>query len=247
MILFRSILFTLIYYIYSLVVFVLMIPTFFMPRKWAMIMPIVWTGGGIKLLAWICDIHVNIEGKENLPTKNGYIVASKHESAMETSLFHNLVPETFYIFKKELLWVPFAGLYGLKTGCIPIDRKGGGVALRKMLKAAIKRFKNGQNMVIFPEGTRTPPDQENTKPYSPGIALIYESCQVPVVPVALNTGYVWPKNSFMRYPGTITLRVLKPIEPGLPKREFLKILQERIEAEQKTLPLPSTFKGKSCS
>lgn len=243
MVLARSIIFTICYYIYSLIVFVLMIPTFFLPRKWAMIMPIVWTGGGIKLLGWICNIQLNIEGRENLPKKNGYIVASKHESAMETSIFHNLVPDVFYIFKKELLWVPFAGLYGLKTGCVPIDRKGGGTALRKMLKAAIERFQNGQNMVIFPEGTRTPPNQENTKPYSPGIALIYESCQVPVVPVALNTGYVWPKNSFMRYPGTVTVRILKPIEPGLPKREFLKILQERIESEQKRLPLPNTLKG----
>lgn len=241
MILLRSILFSICYYIYSLIIIIVMLPTFFMPRKWAMIMPIVWTGGGIKLLSWICDIHVKIEGKENLPKTNGYIVASKHESAMETNLFHNLVPDVFYIFKKELLWIPIA-FYGLKTGCIPIDRKGGGVTLRKMLKAAIKRFQSGQNMIIFPEGTRTPPDQENTKPYSPGIALIYENCHVPVVPVALNTGYVWPKNSFIRYPGLVTVRILPPIEPGLPKREFLKTLQERIESEQKKLPLPSSIK-----
>ena len=241
MVLLRSILFTICYYIFSAIVFILMLPTFLMPRKWAMIMPIVWTSGGLKLLKWICKVNVHIEGKENLPSKPGYIVASKHESAMETSMFHRFIPDVFYIFKKELLWIIFPSLYGLKTGCVPIDRKGGGVALRKMLKASIQRFKNGQNMVIFPEGTRMPPDQENTKPYSPGIALIYESCQVPVVPVALNTGYVWPKNSFMRYPGTVTLRVLKPIEPGLPKREFLKILQERIEGEQKKLPIPSTI------
>lgn len=247
MIFIRSILFTICYYIFSLVVFIVMLPTFFMPRKWAMIMPIVWTGGGIKLLQWICNVHVNIEGKENLPQKSGYIVASKHESAMETSMFHNVVPDVFYIFKKELLWIIFPSLYGIKTGCVPIDRQGGGIALRKMLKASITRFKNGQNMVIFPEGTRMPPDKENTKPYSPGIALIYENCKVPVVPVALNTGYVWPKNSFMRYPGTVTLRILKPIEPGLPKREFLKVLQKCIEEEQKKLSLPSTTKGSSCN
>ena len=239
----RSVLFTICYYIYSLVVFVIMVPTFFLPRKWAMIMPIVWTAGGVKLLQWICGIHVKVEGRENLPKKNGYIVASKHESAMETNLFHNLVPQTFYIFKKELLWIPFAGLYGLKTGCVPVDRSGGGVALRKMLKAVIKRFKKGQNMVIFPEGTRTKPDEENTKPYASGIALIYEACQVPVVPVALNTGYCWPKNRFIRYPGTVTMRVLKPIEPGLPKREFLQVLQRTIEEEQKKLPLPYPKKG----
>ena len=236
MIWFRSILFTICYYIYSLVVFILMIPTFFFPRKWAMIMPIVWTGGGVLLLKWICGIKLNVEGKENLPHTKGYIVASKHQSAMETNIFHNLIPDAFYVFKKELLWIPFAGLYGLKTGCLPIDRKGGGTALRKMFIGAQKRFKNGQNMVIFPEGTRTKPGEE--KPYAPGIALMYEYCNVPVIPVALNTGYCWPKNSFLRHPGTVTVRILPAIKPGLPKREFLHVLQQTIENEQKKLPLP---------
>lgn len=234
----RSILFTICHYIYSLLVFIIMLPVFILPRKWAMIMPIVWTGGTIKLLQWICGIKIKIEGKENLPKKNGYIVASKHQSAMETQMFHTLVPKTFFIFKKELLWLPFAGLYALKVGCLPVDRSGGGVALRKMLNGAKKRFKEGMNMVIFPEGTRTPPDKETTKPYSPGIALIYEACQVPVVPIALNTGYCWPKNSFMRYPGTVTVHILPPIQPGLPKRQFLQELQSQIEHEQKKLPNP---------
>ena len=157
MIWFRSILFTIVYYIYSLIVFVLMLPTFLLPRKWAMIMPIVWTGGAVFLLKWICGVKVKIEGRENLPRKSGYIVASKHQTALETRVFHKLVPDTFYVFKKQLLWLPFAGMYALKTGCLPIDRNGGGTALRKMLKGAIKRFQCGQNMVIFPEGTRTKP------------------------------------------------------------------------------------------
>lgn len=212
-----------------------------------MLMPIVWTGGTIYLLRWICGIKINIEGRENLPKKSGYIVASKHQSALETSVFHNLVPDTFYVFKKELLWLPFAGLYALKTGCLPIDRQGGGAALRKMLMGAIKRFQQGQNMVIFPEGTRTKPGEETIKPYSPGIALIYENCKVPVIPIALNTGYCWPKNSFMRYPGNVTMRILKPIEPGLPKREFLKILQQTIESEQKKLPLPYAIEDKNAA
>ena len=239
----RSILFTIVHYVYSLIVFILMIPTFIMPRKWAMIMPIVWTGGTVLLLRWICGIKIKVEGRENLPKTKGYIVASKHESALETNIFHNLVPDAFYVFKRELLWLPFAGLYALKTGCLPINRAGGGTTLRKMFVAAQKRFKCGQNMVIFPEGTRMKPNEENTKPYSPGIALIYSNCNVPVVPVALNTGYCWPKNSFLRIPGTVTVRILKPIQPGLEKRKFLKVLQDTIEAEQKKLPNPYTYKG----
>ena len=238
MIWFRSILFTIVYYIYSAIIFVVMLPTFLMPRKWAMIMPIVWTSGTLFLLKWICGIHIKIEGRENLPHRHGFIVASKHQSALETSIFHTLVPDTFYVFKKELLWIPFAGMYALKTGCLPIDRKGAATALRKMFVGAKKRFAKGQNMIIFPEGTRTKPGEENTKPYSPGIALLYENCQVPVVPVALNTGFCWPKNSFLRHPGIVTVRLLRPIEPGLPKRDFLKLLQQRIEDETLRLPHP---------
>ncbi len=234
----RSILFTLVYYIYSAVIFVGLLPLLLFPWRCTMLMPIMWTKGSVKLLQWICGIKLNVEGLENLPKKNGYIIASKHQSAMETNFFHHLVPNVFYVFKKELLWVPFANIYAIKTGCLPVDRSGGGIALRKMLNGAKKRFARGQNMVIFPEGTRTKPDQETPKPYTPGIALLYDACQVPVVPAALNTGFCWPKNSFLRHPGTITLRFLKPIEPGLPKRQFLQTLQDTIENEQKKLPHP---------
>ena len=183
----RSILFTICYYFFSIFVFIAFIPTFFMPWRYTLLMPIFWTSGTLKLLKWICGINVRVEGLQNLPKQNGYIVASKHQSAMETNFFHNIIPNTFYVFKKELMWIPFAGLYAIKTGCLPIDRQGGGITLRNMLKDAQKRFQNGQNMIIFPEGTRTPPGQETTKPYSPGIALLYDHCQIPVVPVVLNS------------------------------------------------------------
>ena len=116
--------------------------------------------------------------------------------------------------------------------------------IRKLIQDALK---DGASILFFPEGTRTKPGEETVKPYSPGVALIYESCKVPVVPVALNTGYYWPKNRFIRYPGTVTLRVLKPIEPGLPKREFLKVLQQTIESEQKKLPLPYVIKDNNAA
>ena len=134
------------------------------------------------------------------------------------------------------MWLPLAGFYFLKTGCIPIDRKGGAKTMRVMLNGVKERLADEMNLVIFPEGTRTLPGTK--KPYTPGIAFLYEQCHVPVVPVALNSGLCWPKNKTIKYAGTVTIRFLPPIEPGMPRREFLDELYHRIETEQDMLPNP---------
>jgi len=238
MMLIRSILFLLTFYIASAIIFVLWIPTLFLPYRATMTFPIVWTGTACFLLRIICGVKIKVEGLKNLPKENGYIVASKHQSALDTFLFHRLVPNVFYVFKRELLFLPFANLYALKTGCIPINRQGGGRILKKLLADAKVRFAQGKNMIIFPEGTRVPPDKRNEKPYSPGVAFLYENCQVPVVPVALNCGYCWPKNKIEKHSGSLTVRFLPPIMPGMEKRTFLKHLQDTIEEEQQKLPYP---------
>lgn len=234
MIILKSILFTLLLYIESAVIFIVLFPLVFFKRKIVLWIPIVWTKTIRQTLQIICGIKIQVEGLENLPKKNGYIIASKHQSAMETLLFHAIVPNVFYILKQSLMWLPFANLYAWRTGCIPIDRKGGTRTMRKMLANASKRLSEGMNLIIFPEGTRVPPKEK--KPYSPGIAFLYEQCKVPVVPVALNTGVYWPKNSWMKYPGTVIVRFLPPIQPGLERRQFLKQLEDAIETEQETLP-----------
>ena len=232
----RSVLFTICFYIVTLFLFVIMLPTMFMPRKKALFFPVFWTKMANWMLKFFCGIRIRVEGLENLPQKDGYIVASKHQSAMETTIFHHLVPNTFYVLKKELMWLPLAGFYFLKTGCIPIDRKGGASTMRKMLTGVKSRLADGMNLIIFPEGTRTAPGTK--KPYSPGVAFLYEQCGVPVVPVALNSGYCWPKNKTIKYPGMVTVRFLQPIEAGLERRAFLNELYRRIEEAQDALPSP---------
>ena len=230
----KSVLFLLILWTESLFWFIVMIPVLLMGRKQAYIMPVLWTKTVRKSLRFV-GIKIEIEGLENLPKNQGYIVASKHQSAMETLIFHTMVPNVFYIFKRSLLLIPFAGLYALKTGCIPIDRAGGSKTMRVMLNKAQKNLAKGLNLVIFPEGTRTKPGEKSPE-YHPGVAFLYGHCNVPVVPVALNTGVFWPKNKVMKYPGTVKVRFLPPIVPGMEKRAFLKRLQETIETEQKKLP-----------
>lgn len=232
----RSIFFLFILYTGTLLMFILFSPTLLMPRKKAMVFPETWSWLMPRILRLICGVKIHLKGLENLPKQNGFIVASKHQSALETIVFHAVVPHTFYILKKELMWLPLAGIYFLKVGCIPIDRKGGTKTMRKMLDGVKKRLNEGMNLIIFPEGTRTQPGTK--APYKPGIALLYEQCKVPVVPVALNTGFCWPKNKTKKIPGTITISFLPPIEPGLERRVFLNVLEEKIESAQKTLPDP---------
>ena len=236
----RAILFTIIFYILTLVLSVVFLPTFLLPRKCALIFPIIWTWLTPRLTYLICGIKVEFKGLENLPKENGYIIACKHQSALETLLFHAIVPNTFYVLKRELLLIPFAGWYAPKTGCVAIDRKGGGTAMRKMLNKVQKNLAKGMNLIIFPEGTRTKPGEKH--PYSPGVALLYEQCKAPVVPVALNTGYCWPKNQMRKIPGTVTVEFLPPMPADLHRRAFLSELQDRIEDACEKLPNP--FGGK---
>ncbi len=239
---FRSVLYVTTMYLTTLVLFILCLPLLLTTRRIASYFPRFWSWYNVKLLALICGIHIQVIGKENLPKENGYIVASKHQSAMETLLFHSVIPDLFYVLKRELCLIPFAGFYFLKTGCIPIDRGGGAKTMRKMLAGVQTRLKEKWNLLIFPEGTRTAPGTK--KPYSPGVCFLYEQCKVPVVPVALNTGYCWPKNKTKKNPGTVTVHILPTIEPGLDKKVFMKELTNRIETAQDELPHP--FKEHVC-
>ncbi len=233
----RSFLFTFVFYIGTLVLCILFIPTFLFTTKGSGCFPRFWSKSMRKVLKLICNVDVEIKGLENLPKEAGYIVASKHQSAMETMLFHGIIPNLFYVLKRELLFLPLAGFYFLKTGCIAIDRKGGTKTMRKMMSGVKKNLNRGMNLTIFPEGTRTAPGSK--EPYTPGVAFLYEQCNVPVVPVALNTGYCWPKNKTLKTPGIVTISFLKPIEAGHNKREFIKELYDAIETEQDKLSHPT--------
>ena len=178
-------------------------------------------------LRWLTGIKCKVEGRENLPQQGGYIVASKHQSALETVALHVFLPFPAYILKKELLYIPLFGWNLLLTGCVPIDRSSGTKAMRSILDGSLKRLKEKRPVVIFPEGTRTKPGA--TTRYNPGVGLMYEKCDAPVIPVALNSGYCWAKNAFLKNSGTVTIRFLPAMPQGLDKREFISELQNRIE------------------
>lgn len=183
-----------------------------------------------RFLLWIiCGLKVEVRGKENI-VKGGAIYASKHQSAVETYFLTSIVKGgSTYIFKKELTYVPLFGWAVAAYGSIPIDRSGGSSAMKKMLEVAKDFIHKGRSIIIFPEGTRTKPGE--SRDYKPGIAFIYQNVDAPVIPVALNTGFFWKKNSFLRYPGKIIIEFMKPIERNFDKREFMDTLKNTIEVK----------------
>lgn len=185
------------------------------------------TNWGLRVLG---GIRTEILGAENLP-KGPALIASKHQSIWDTFIFYLLVDDPQYVLKQELTKLPVWGWYAMRAGHISVDRTAGAKALRSMAEETKKRFDAGSQVIIFPEGTRTPPGV--TLRYHPGVAALYGALPegAPAVPVALNSGSHWGRRKFLIKPGTITLSVMKPIPPGMDRKAFMKLLEEKIEAE----------------
>jgi 1-acyl-sn-glycerol-3-phosphate acyltransferase len=164
---------------------------------------------------WILGIRVVVEGK--FPT-GACIIAMKHESMLEAIEILRLIDRPATVFKAELIRIPIWGWVARRHGVIPISREAGSVALRMMLKAAREAATADRPIVIFPEGTRVMPGARPA--LRPGIAGLYKTLALPVYPVALNTGRLWPKGSLLRYRGVVTMRVGEPIPAGLPREEI---------------------------
>lgn len=195
---------------------------------------------GLRMIIWgakvFAGIKLNIEGLENLPKNQPYIIACKHQSAFDTLIFHSFLPDVCFLFKAEMNKVPFMGRLLRKVDCIPVDRKHGTLVLRKVVSAACECLQKGKIVAIFPEGTRVAPNQHIK--YSHGVCMIYEKAGVPVVPAAINSGYLWPKNSFIKKSGTVTLRFLPAIPAGQDKKAVMAKIEQDIEAACQELPNP---------
>ena len=162
---------------------------------------------------WLLGIDVVIEG--DLP-QSGAIIAFKHEAMLETLEVARLFERPAVVFKAELLRIPLWGLVAQAHGVIPVARETGATALRRMLKAAREAVAAGRPVVIFPEGTRVPHGE--SPPLRPGIAGLYKALGLPVVPVAVDSGRVWPQ-SFVKHSGIVRIKVGETIPPGLSRED----------------------------
>jgi 1-acyl-sn-glycerol-3-phosphate acyltransferase len=174
---------------------------------------------------WCARVALGIRTRvEGSPPPGAVLIASKHQSMFETIEFILLLKEPAVVLKRQLADLPGWGLAARRYGVIPVDREGGAAALRRMLHAGKAAAAAGRPILIFPEGTRVPPGEQ--PPLQPGFAGLYSSLRLPVVPVALDSGRVWPRRSFVKRPGVVTFRFGEPIEPGLKRPE----IEERVKA-----------------
>ena len=222
----RSLLFNIVFFIWSMGFHLLCLPLLAAPKVATFRAGRFWVRVSLWLLALICGLRHRIDGRENLP-QGPCIIAAKHQSAWDTLIFSQFLEMPSYVIKRELIWFPLFGWYLYKLGVIAVDRAGGAKALRALISQAQALAAAGRPIVIYPEGTRTAPGQQ--RPYQPGIAALYRQLDLPVVPVALNSGLFWGRRSFLKRPGCIRLEILPPIPPGLDRKVFLKELESRIE------------------
>lgn len=164
---------------------------------------------------WLLGIRNRIEGR--IPSEP-CLYAAKHQSMYETLELLRIVGDPAVVLKRELADIPLFGFIAEKYGVIPVDRAGSATALRRMMRAAAEARDAHRAVMIFPEGTRVAPGEQ--PPLQAGFAGLYKQLRLPCVPVALDSGRLWPRNSFLKRAGVVTIRFGEPIPPGLPREEI---------------------------
>jgi len=230
MLLLRSLLFNLILYTGIVVVFLIALPTLFLPPKFTLLFGKFLGHYVVFIVKIFLNTKIEFKGIENIPKSKKYFVASAHQSMFETFALQSVLAYPVFILKKELLKIPLFGLYLKKIKSIEIVRDKTTKDNINFFDKVASIIKNEKRpLLIFPQGTRV---KVNDKaPFKKGVGRIYEALNISCVPVALNSGKVWPKHGVIKYPGKITVSFLKPIEPGLNRDDFIKNLETKIYNE----------------
>jgi 1-acyl-sn-glycerol-3-phosphate acyltransferase len=226
----RSLLFHLLFYLWSTLFAFLLLPFLVCPRRWMHFGFRAWTLGVFFFLRVACGIRVELRGREHLPSGRA-IVAPKHQCMFDVFAQLAWLPDACFVMRKELMRIPFFGLYAGKAGMVVLDREGGSAALRDLLRDSRRRLADPRSLVIFPEGHRGKPGEAGD--YHPGVAGLYRDLQLAAHPVATNSGVHW--SAFWRRPGVIVFEYLPPIPPGLKRGEFMRRLEDEIETASNAL------------
>ena len=230
MTLLRSLLFNLFLYVGIIAVFLIALPTLLLPSKFTLLFGKFLGHYVVFIVTILLNTKVEFKGIENIPKTEKYFVASAHQSMFETFALQSVLAYPVFILKKELLKIPLFGLYLKKIKSIEIVRDKttkDNLNFFDKVAAIIKNEK--RPLLIFPQGTRVKVDDK--VPFKKGVGRIYEALNIACVPVALNSGKVWPKYGIIKYPGKITVSFLKTIEPGLNRDDFIKNLETKIYNE----------------
>ncbi len=226
----RSLIFKIFFYLGIILICLIFLPSLLLPQK------IVLFGGKI-MGHWskIClniflSTKIIIKGKENLISEGKFFIACSHQSMFETFFLQTIFNSPVFILKKELLRIPFFGMYLKKIGSISIDRDK--ISKENLgFSDKIKSVINSSNrpIIIFPQATRM--TVEDRTPFKKGVSRIYEDLQIKCQPIAINSGNIWPKSGKLKPNGILVVSILKEIEPGMERKDFLNILQNNIYQE----------------
>ena len=226
----RNILFTVVFFLGIIFISIIFLPSLIMP-------PAVTLMGGKIMGYWakyclriFLSVKINIIGRENIVDDEKFFIACSHQSMFETFFLQTIFNSPIFILKKELLKIPIFGLYLKKIGSISINRNKTTRENLGFFDKILKIVNNSKRpLLIFPQGTRVL--SEERPKFKKGTGRIYEALKIKCQPVALNSGYVWPKNKQLSNNKTITVSILKPISPGLDKEKFINLLQNNIYSE----------------
>ena len=234
MLLLKSLLFNLFLYTGIISVFLIALPALLLPPKFVLLFGKFLGHYVVFIVKIFLNTQVEFKGIENIPKTEKYFVASAHQSMFETFALQSVLDYPVFILKKELLKIPLFGLYLKKIKSIEIIRDTTTKDNLSFFDKVASIIKNEDRpLLIFPQGTRV--KVEEKVPFKKGVGRIYEALNISCVPIALNSGQVWPKKGIMKHPGKITVSFLKPIKPGLSRDEFIKNLELKIYDEIKNI------------
>ncbi len=165
----------------------------------------IWIDCILFMLKLFCGLSYEVEGMENIPLDRPAIILSKHQSAWETVALRQFISPQTAVLKKSLLQIPFGGWALATMKPIAIDRQNQKEALRMLIDQGTERLQEGLFVVVYPEGTRVAPGQ--SKKFNAGGAMLAQKSEFPVIPLAHNAGQFWPRNSFLKYPGVIKVKI----------------------------------------
>lgn len=230
MLLIRSLVFELWFYLTMLVMGVVLAPLALASQRGALWASRLFSRQALWMLRVLCGLRVEVRGA---PPTGEALIAAKHQSFLDILVLVSAVDQPRFVMKQSLVYAPIFGLYALRIGAEPVNRGNGGAALRKLNQR--ERAKAGQpaQTIIFPQGTRLAPGVP--APYRRGVAALYQGRQAPCWPVALDTGRFWGRKSVLRRPGLAVVEFLDPIPAGLPTKDFMRTLEERIETASEAL------------
>tara|TARA_B100000963_G_scaffold361090_1_gene394789 strand:- start:369 stop:1070 length:702 start_codon:yes stop_codon:yes gene_type:complete len=226
----RNAIFSVIFFTGIISISLIFLPSFFLPRK------VVLFGGKLMghwagfCLKFFLNTKIIVKGRENIIQNKKFFIASSHQSMFETFYLQTIFNSPVFILKKELILIPIFGWYLKKIGSISIKRNKTTKDNLNFFDDISQIYKNSKRpLIIFPQGTRVLPSDR--PPFKKGVARIYEELNIDCQPIAINSGKVWPKKGQKKLNKVIIISILKSIEAGKTKEEFIKILQNNIYSE----------------